>query len=257
MFENKIIFETFDPIFSDKSIRPQPAVFNIPEWYKKLDNYHGEKLFTQRTIKMCMPFLDAISAGYVLKNQQEIVVNQQVVNPFYKEEGESLWMAMNPDVHTTFENRGIPVDLTSHIKHSHNINQVGGKEGGCPYVKQNHNEAFLKLINPWIIRVPKGYSVLFLPIINKTFPKFTPLAGVVECDTFNLPVNFPSIIHHKGTFTIEKGEPIVTAIPFKRESWKAVFKEATVKEWRRGQWSQSSNFQNIYKRFFRSKKSWK
>ena len=257
MFENKIIFESFDPIFSDKSIRPTPAAINIPEWYKKLPNHHGDPLLTQRTIKMCMPFLDAVSTGYVLKNQQEFVVNQQVINPNYKEEGPSLWFGMNPDLDATFRGRGIPVELTAGVRNTHHIDQLGGKEGGCPYVKQNHNYPFLKLINPWIIRVPKGYSVLFLPVINKTDSKFTPLAGVVDCDTFNLPINFPCIIHHKGTFTIAKGEPIVTAIPFKRESWKAVFKEGNLKEWRLNQWSQSSFFQNTYKRFFRSKKSWK
>ena len=257
MFENKIIFESFDPIFSDKSIRPEPSSINIPEWYKKLSNYHGDPSLSQRTIKMCMPFLDAISTGYVIKNQQEFVVNQQVVNPNYKKEGERMWLGMNPDLDAPFAGRGIPVELTAGIQHKHNPQQLGGKEGGCPYIKQNHGEFFLKLINPWIIRVPKGYSVLFLPVINKTGSKFTPLAGVVDCDTFNLPINFPCIMHHKGTFTIEKGEPLVTAIPFKRESWKAVFKEASLKEWRLNHWEHVSFFQNIYKRFFRSKKSWK
>ena len=257
MFENKIIFESFDPIFSDKSIRPEPSSINIPEWYKKLSNYHGDPSLSQRTIKMCMPFLDAISTGYVIKNQQEIVVNQQVVNPNCKEEGESMWLGMNPDVDVTFAGRGIPVSLTMGIQHNHHTDQLGGKEGGCPYIEKNHGEPFLKLINPWIIRVPKGYSVLFLPVINKMDAKFTPLAGVVDCDKFNLPVNFPCIIHHKGTFTIEKGEPLVTAIPFKRESWKAVFKEASLKEWRLNQWGLASYFQNTYKSFFRTKKSWK
>ena len=257
MFENKIIFESFDPIFSDKSIRPEPSAINIPEWYKKLKNYHGDLELNQRTIKLCMPFLDAISTGYVLKNQQEFIINQQVVNPNYKKEGESLWLGINPELDTSFVDRGIPFPMTSGIKHAHSIDQLGGKEGGCPYLKQNHNEPFLKLINPWIIRVPKGYSVLFLPVINKIDSKFTPLAGVVDCDTFDIPINFPCVIHYKGTFTIKKGEPLVTAIPFKRESWKAVFKEASIKESRRKQWEWASFFQGQYKRFYRVKKLWK
>ena len=257
MFENKIIFESFDPIFSDKSIRPEPSSINIPEWYKKLPNYHGDPVLAQKTIKMCMPFLDAVSTGYILKNQHEIVVNQQVINPPYKEEGPGLWLHINPEVNAPFAGRGIPVAMTGDITHHHPVNQLGGKEGGCPYIKQNHNEPFIKLVNPWMIKVPKGYSVLFLPVINKMDAKFTPLAGVVDCDKFNMPVNFPCIIHHKGTFTIPKGEPIVTAIPFKRESWKAVFKEGNLKEWRRNHWKHSSFFQTIYKRFHRSKKSWK
>jgi hypothetical protein len=257
MFENKIIFETFDPIFSDKSIRPEPSAINIPEWYKKLKNYHGDPSLSLRTIKLCMPFLDAISAGYVLKNQQEIVVNQQVVNPNHKEEGESMWLGINPEVETSFIHKDLPFPMTGGIRHTHNIDQLGGKEGGCPYIKKNHNEAFLKLINPWLIKVPKGYSVLFLPVINKLDSKFTPLAGIVDCDTFNMPVNFPCVVHHKGTFTIEKGEPLVTAIPFKRESWKAIFKKGDVKKWNQAQWNYTSFFQGQYKRFFRRKKSWK
>ena len=257
MFENKIIFESFDPIFSDKSIRPEPAVINIPEWYKKLNKYHGDIKLTQRTIKLCMPFLDAISAGYVLKNQQEIIVNQQVVNPNYKEEGESMWLGMNPEVDASFRHKDIPFPMTAGFRHTHDIAHLGGKEGGCPYIDQNHNEPILKLINPWFIRVPKGYSVLFLPVINKIDSKFTPLAGIVDCDSFSLPINFPSIVHYKGTFTIKKGEPLVTAIPFKRESWKAVFKEGNIKEWNQRHWGWASFMKGQYKRFFRSKKSWK
>ena len=50
MFENKIIFESFDPIFSDKSIRPEPAVINIHEWYKKLNKYRRSSLFAIKTL---------------------------------------------------------------------------------------------------------------------------------------------------------------------------------------------------------------
>ena len=254
MFENKIEFLAQEPILSDKLIQPEPSVVNIPKWYKNLDNYITKEL-KDRTIKLCMPFLDALTAGYVLKHSCDITINQQVVNPKFPEEGESMWL-IEP-TNSAWLDAVLKFGAKTNRDDYHPIEQLGGETGGCPYIKQNHNQPFLKLINPWIIKTPPGYSCLFLPIINQQNENFTPICGVVDTDNFYSPVNFPIILHKKGTFEIKKGDPIVTVIPFKRDNWKMELKKQEEEKVKKFTWYQVSNYLNIYKRFYRTKKSWK
>ena len=76
-----------------------------------------------------------------------------------------------------------------------------------------------KIINPFSMVLPPGYSVLFCPLINRPEPRFTVLSGIVD-EGYDLPTNFPIVLRKKGTWLLKKGEPIVGVIPFKRESWK-------------------------------------
>ena len=43
-------------------VLPIPIKFNLPDWYKKLE--HTREF---PTIKGCMPFLDTLTSGYLLK----------------------------------------------------------------------------------------------------------------------------------------------------------------------------------------------
>jgi hypothetical protein len=49
-------------IENNKEYLPTPAKLNIPEWYKNLTHTP-----IQKTIKGCMPFLDTLTTGYILK----------------------------------------------------------------------------------------------------------------------------------------------------------------------------------------------
>ena len=67
MLENIIEFSTQEDYFELKEDYPIPAKLIIPDWFKELD-HSLEKL----TVKGCMPFLDALSAGYILKMPQDL-----------------------------------------------------------------------------------------------------------------------------------------------------------------------------------------
>ena len=63
MFSKNIKFKALQSyIDNNKDVLPIPSKVNIPEWYKKL-LHHNTKL----TVKGCMPFLDTLTAGYILK----------------------------------------------------------------------------------------------------------------------------------------------------------------------------------------------
>ena len=221
MFDNKITFEAEEPFYSDIKTRPQPAKIFIPDWFKKLNNYMREGDSGSWTIKMCMPFLDSMSIGYILSVDFPPIGN----------------------------------GVTSR-EDNHDIGQVGGEEGGCPFVKQNSNQPFLKLMNPWLIKLPKGYSALFVPPINNEHPDFYPISGVVDCDIFPSQINFPIVLKTEKRILIKKGDPIVTVIPFKRESWKSEFKKVTKDNMLLKHWAIKSHLEKGYRLIWRAKKRW-
>ena len=75
MFSKKIEFISLKDYVDLKEDHPIPIKLNIPEWYKKLIHTHDRK-----TVKGCMPFLDSMTAGYLMKVPQDININHNVLN---------------------------------------------------------------------------------------------------------------------------------------------------------------------------------
>jgi hypothetical protein len=81
MFDKGIEFSAHEDYFALKEDYPIPTKLNIPDWYKKL-----EHSLEYRTIKGCMPFLDTITSGYLLKMPQDFYIRHNVDNKNEKEE---------------------------------------------------------------------------------------------------------------------------------------------------------------------------
>ena len=121
---------------------------------------------------------------------------------------------------------------------------------------------FHKLLNPWIIKTPPGYSCLFLPPMNNSDDRFSIIPGIVDTDTFTSEINFPIIINGDKypvlETVIKMGTPIAQVFPFKRESWKMVIEEEnSEKEQNKRLFDLRSTIINVYKNKWWSKKSWK
>ena len=69
----------------------------------------------------------------------------------------------------------------------HSTNQLGNK---CPFTQKNKNLPFHKILNPWVIETPPGYSCLFLPPLNNADNRFSIIPGIVDTDTFENEINF-------------------------------------------------------------------
>ena len=181
---------------------PKPATSFVPDWYKDMDSYMGgEKKPTGEgqttgTIKRCMPVFDALTHGYIITTYVDIFVSQKEQLdgqgnfrklPWYE------WPSFNPiEFHPTKQ---------APIHPAHN---------GAPYPK---------IINPWGIKTPPGYSTMFMAPVHRD-NLFTILPGVVDTDTYTAPVNFPGVltdVNFEGL--IPAGTPIAQVIPFQRESW--------------------------------------
>ena len=116
--------------------KPEPIKLNIPEWYKKLDHS-----MEKRTIKGCMPFLDALSAGYLLRCPQDLYFNYGLIS----RKGEPDVSYKNAlDEEGRIEMEG--TNLNCRHPEAHKVDQYPD-----PIIKKEQaNRPILKILNTWI-----------------------------------------------------------------------------------------------------------
>jgi hypothetical protein len=177
----------------DKGIIPEPVPANkvMPKWFRELPGKLPGAALQSSTVKRCMPFLDALSLGYIipLAADVEFKTNENASGVNYRS------MFHRPMVE------------------NHSAEQIAGEKNPA------HPKPPMKFLNHWAIKVPKGYSVLFLPPINRHEPRFTCMSGFVDCDNYFEFINFPFVFHQPNFVgLIEAGTPLVQAIPIRRDT---------------------------------------
>jgi hypothetical protein len=251
MFEKVIEFSAHEDYFTLEEDHPTPIKLNIPEWYKKLNHTINAK-----TIKGCMPFLDTLTSGYLLKMPQDLYIRHNIDNE--NDRGDKFkdslqTFGLNSESQILFA-KGI--NLNSGID-SHQIKQLEGS----PFIDKNKNLPFYKILNPWKIKTPKGYSCLFVSPLNNTDDRFSIISGIVDTDVFPSEINFPIVINGDKypvlETVIKKGTPYVQIIPFKRDSWKMEIKSRNQKEIQKYRLLYNLNVINLYREKYWNKKSWK
>lgn len=172
---------------------PYPARKLIPEWYKalspKIDN---EEKLQNSTIKRCAPFLDAMSTGWIipLAADVEFITNEDASGVSYK------WIFHKPMVE------------------NHSAEQITG-HGALP-------KPPMKFLNYWFVKMPPGYSALFVPPLNRPDTRFQCISGMVDDGYMGNGdleyVNFPFFFTQPNyTGIIKAGTPLVQVIPVKRD----------------------------------------
>jgi len=208
MSEKEIVFTLeYGSEWIPKEYYPVAGVKAVPNWYKEMEtsfskdktNMHAVR--ESQTIKRCMPVLDAITAGYVIKTHTDIYVKYT-------------------DGVVGFEWASDTTDAVSFHAAYQLIN----------YRELDLPNGAPKLRNPWGIKTPKGYSCLFLPPTHRPNNGVRILEGVVDTDMYTNPVQFPFLLDEGFTGTIPAGTPIAQVIPFKRDSFRMRFGEAKERE---------------------------
>lgn len=180
---------------------PEPAVKHVPEWYKSLSKFdrsndditlnpqnHLGSDGAQVSTKMCMPFFDATTAGYmyVLENDVYVDLDKDGV-PSLSWDGDILLIDKRPII-------DLPVPDNCHPIH------YGWRMN-------------------WYYETPPGYSVLITHPMNRYDLPFYVQSGIVESDIWGLPVFIAFFLKRNFQGVIPKGTPIMQIIPFKRDSW--------------------------------------
>lgn len=179
-----------DPL--DNGVIPAPyrAGKYMPGWYKNLPGkIDGIDKIEHSTIKRCPPVLEAMTAGWIipLAADVEFKTNADASGIEWK----SLFYKPMVENHQPAQVKGHP-DLP---------------------------KPPLKFMNYWLIKVPPGYNLLFMPPMNRADSRFTCFSGIVRGEYFEY-INFPFFFHKKDFVgVIDAGTPLVQVIPYKRDSF--------------------------------------
>jgi hypothetical protein len=220
---------------------PQPASRFVPDWYKDTEPYSPEyidilnKLAPAKdysTIKRCPPIFDAISSGYIIVTHADLLIKKNNGGLVYN------WLENLIDFHNSKQASLHPDKM---------INSEG------------LDLEYPKIISPWGIETPKGYSCLFVPPMHrKNIVNIFP--GIVDTDCFNVPVNFPFVVsdlNFEGI--IPAGTPIAQVIPFKRDEWEMSIEEdeKKIRQLSGQNMLVRSKFSNAYRNYFWQKKQYR
>lgn len=204
---------------------PYPAVQHLQDWYKKLPQRTGDKGLHKGTVKRCAPFLEAMTLGYIIP--------------------------LAGDVEIVLSNEGATVNTKSEFYSKiiglHSGFQLGEAHPSSP-------SPALKFSNFWAIRVPRGWSVLFVPPLNRPDKRFECFSGVVECDRYWNYINFPFIMKDLSfTGIIPQGTPMVQAIPFKRSGVESKLRVGTMSETDEKELDKTSRCIKAHESYYRDK----
>lgn len=180
----------------DKNIpEPYPARKLMPEWFKNLPtrvDQSNPSYQENATIKRCPPFLDAMCAGWIIP------------------------LAGDVEITSTSGAEGVTWKSNHHkvLIETHGQQQVAGNP--------NTPKPPLKFLNWWMLKVSVGYSVLFVPPLNRPDFRFECISGIVDdgymgngaLEYINFPFFFKAT-NYSGI--IKAGTPLVQAILIKRD----------------------------------------
>lgn len=203
-------------------VKPQPSSRYIPEWYRKTDGVKNGNA----TVKKCIPFLDSLTAGYVIE--------------------------LAADVYFDREKRIFNTNSKIQLVSEHYLDQVDNFD-----VPQGFDIYPYKWINNWEIKTPKGYSTMFMHPLNSPFLPFYSFSGIVDTDKHPLIINFPFILRSDFSGLIKAGTPLIQLMPFKRESWKAEVVDDKPYKLPPNEWEVLNPPFGWYKRNFWHKKSFR
>lgn len=176
---------------------PKPSKLSVPEWYKSGESFDKDNIKfvgtdVYKPLKSCIPFLDSLTSGYIQSTWSDIIIGDNGDTVNYK------WV-LPPQ---PLEHRSTPVSLPIGIDY-YNV------------------ELHWKM--PWIIKVPKGYSILITHPFNRLDLPFTTLTGIIDADEFHHVRfgNLPFYIKRNFRGIIPAGTPMFQIIPIKRNSFKS------------------------------------
>jgi len=206
--KKKFIFTISDERGGGVESAPVSSKTTMPQWYKDIPPYIGGeknvrvfKGTANSTVKNCVPFLEAMMAGYMIVLSEDIQVNWENGNP------EFCWRTTREAIsfHSFEQADKLPVPF------------------GC-------YGQVIKFENNFRINTPKGYSLLIKHPANRFDLPFRTLDGFVDTDDYTLPVKFPFFIQDGWSGILTKGTPVAQIIPVKRDDWKHELKTMTEKE---------------------------
>jgi hypothetical protein len=176
---------------------PKPAKLYIPEWYKQIEplktpKFSSEGQINNKNIKSCMPFLDALTSGYIQESWTDIYIEKN---------GDSInyYHPVGPQI---LEYRGT---------------------GSRFNFGDSFHPAEFVWKEQWLPKLPKGYSMLYTSPFNRFDLPFRSLDAVIDSDMYHHEYSgqYPFYIYNHFSGLIPAGTPLFQMIPIKRDRWES------------------------------------
>jgi hypothetical protein len=190
-------------ISNNENILPVKSASAIPEWYKDLAGYkHGTSHSMEYlnpindrgsdgsdvSTKLCLPFLDSMSSGYMY--------------------------LLEDDIYVDIDENEKPV-----VSWPEKSNLVDIRQGIDMAIPQECHPIQFGIKMNWYWETPSEYSTLITHPLNRPDLPFYVPSGIVDSDIWALPAFIPFFIKRNFIGKIEKGTPIFQMIPIKRDVW--------------------------------------
>jgi hypothetical protein len=192
--DNIIKFISLPPGLEErKEILPRKYKNFLPDWWTNIPNSSEEI----KTVRNCPGISDLFSNIYVVPMWQNT----------------SITFLPKEEISVTYEEDAFAFPEWSLHPNSQMIDHAE------VFMGDRQVTHTLKIVSPWAIVTPKGYSVLQIPLFYSMNPDYTPMAGIVDTDIFH-ESNIPTMLHSNNEMIyFKKGTPLVGYIPFKREKF--------------------------------------
>ena len=227
MFRKKNIIK-FESYYEEYPNIIVPSKTIIPNWFK---NQKPDKK-TETSFKKCIPLVEALISGYLVKLPMDVYVEQT-------KDGPSISWAQ------TDNNK----DLLGY-RLTDSIDNIPAPHG---FYK---NTFFWKF--PVSFQIPVGYSVLFTQPLNRFDLPFLCFSVVIDGGyTLTPGANVSFYIKEGFEGLIPQGTPIAQLIPFKNESWLAENTKGVIEEGKRSKAKSTLLFSGWYKNTWWVKKDYR
>ena len=186
--------------------RPPVAAKNyIPDWFKNIKSvdrtkpqFNDQGMQINTNIKMCMPFLDTFTTGYIQETWCDIYIN----------------VGLDDNGNYTVDT-GYPTgpDIISYRKKPTMLS-ISDEYFPIEFIWLEH----------WVPIAPNGYSILHTHPLNRLDLPFMSLSGIVDSDVYSHESAGAYPFFLKKEFNgkiIPAGTPMFQMIPVKRESWQS------------------------------------
>jgi hypothetical protein len=164
---------------------------SIPEWYRKIPLYVNEENEDDKlpSVKHCFPFIEAVTAGYLLLTDEEYVIKQAP-------EGMLVTTSSGTDLHPRYKTQN--------------------SEPPRPH-------GYYSLKFPWQVKlsieIPEGYSCLFTQPLNRFDLPFFSYSAIIDGHYIMPPGIIAFSIREDFEGVIPIGTPFIQIIPFKKEEF--------------------------------------
>ena len=215
-FKKKKTVEFYTPVETlliDETILPYPTKKDMGKILKEVKPSSFEN---GNSIKNCPGIIKYLKTGFIIPAWQDIVIKTNGDGNTFEWENNNC--GLNNEIIDSF--RGFTTT----------VNWQPEKQFFKYFPRDNTLKTIIKFDSPWFIKLPPGYSALFLPVFYDNEERFSVIPGILETDYYGI-INI-QVYWHKlnSTEVIKAGTPLIKIIPFKNYDWDYNVRLGTKKE---------------------------